>query len=407
MKKKEDKLEVKDKNKSKKVIMIITIIIVVILVLITAILSYLYVYNNNAKIKYDENINIITKQNQAALKEYKEEVKANTIWTYEDAINNLIDESKLSKDTTIKITINDKLFNKEDTYTFTVGENKINIYLNKTYTYKIFKEETKVIENKKEIIIQVEDKDIPILDGVKDKTITVGDELSILEGITAKDEVDGDLEVKFEGEVDTSKAGTYKVKIYAEDKSGNRVEQEMTITVKKKTTTTKPSTGSTTKPSTSSGNDTSSTCKYTATLKKRGYKSTDPDACEKDRQASEIARQIASEINSKGYGTDLEKVQAAASKVSEYYYKGTHIESGNDYRTPYGVFIKGEASCAGCTRALILVLEYMGFTNLVHANENGWTHQWVILTMDGQKGYADGQVGMVGYGCHMMDNSCS
>ena len=42
----------------------------------------------------------------------------------------------------------------------------------------------------------------------------------------------------------------------------------------------------------------------------------------------------------------------------------------------------------------------MGYTNLTHANANSWSHQWVILTMDGQIGYADGQVGWVGIGKH-------
>ena len=46
---------------------------------------------------------------------------------------------------------------------------------------------------------------------------------------------------------------------------------------------------------------------------------------------------------------------------------------------------------------------------MTHANENGYTHQWVILEMDGQIGFADGQVAMVGYGCHPVDDdpSCS
>lgn len=130
-----------------------------------------------------------------------------------------------------------------------------------------------------------------------------------------------------------------------------------------------------------------------------GYSSSDLSAAEKDRQARDVAKKIADEILSKGYTTDLDKVQAAASKVSEYYFKGVHVESGVDYRTPYGVFIKGESSCAGTTRALGLVLEYMGYS-WQHANENQWTHQWVIVTMDGKVGYADGQVGMVGYGTH-------
>ena len=101
-----------------------------------------------------------------------------------------------------------------------------------------------------------------------------------------------------------------------------------------------------------------------------------------------------------GYATDLDRVQAAASIVSSYYYQGVHVESGEDYYTPYGVFVKGESSCAGCTRALGLVLSYMGYS-WSHANENQWTHQWVIVNnMDGQVGYADGQVGWAGYGAH-------
>ncbi len=408
--KKEEKIAEKVDNKLKKkknTAIIVTTIIIILLVILAAGGTYLFMYNKKSTIKYENEIKEISKQNSMAIIDYKEEVGNSTTWTYEDLENKLIDKTKLVKGTEIKITINNEVFKEGDTYTFVIGETKIDIYLNKTYTYKVFKEETEVIENKKEIVITIKDTVAPVLEGVKNQTITVGDNLDLLKGITAKDEVDGDVEVKVEGEVDIKKAGTYKVKVYAEDKSGNRAEQEMTVTVKKKaTTTTKPSTGSSSSSSSSSGSSSSSSgttsgCTYTATLKKRGYKSTDKDACEKDKQALAVAQQIASEIKAKGYSKDIDKVQAAASKVSEYYLKGVHVESGNDYRTPYGVFIKGEASCAGCTRALILVLECLGFTNLTHANENGWTHQWVILNMDGQKGYADGQVGAVGYGCYL------
>lgn len=117
---------------------------------------------------------------------------------------------------------------------------------------------------------------------------------------------------------------------------------------------------------------------------------------EQDQQARAIAQQIA---NSIGPGTDIERVGQAAMIVSQYYQNCTHVESGDNYYRPYGVFIAGEASCAGTTRALGLVLEYMGYS-WVHVNENQWSHQWCQLTMDGQTGYADGQVGWVGYGQH-------
>ena len=41
----------------------------------------------------------------------------------------------------------------------------------------------------------------------------------------------------------------------------------------------------------------------------------------------------------------------------------------------------------------------MGY-NWRHVNENQWAHQWCVLEMDGQIGFADGQVGMAGYGEH-------
>lgn len=117
---------------------------------------------------------------------------------------------------------------------------------------------------------------------------------------------------------------------------------------------------------------------------------------EQDRQAREVAQQIAAGI---GPGTDLERISQAAQIVSGYYRKGVHKESGDNYYRPYGVFIAGESSCAGCTRALGLVLECMGY-KWEHANENQWTHQWCKVEMDGQMGYADGQGGFAGYGEH-------
>lgn len=117
---------------------------------------------------------------------------------------------------------------------------------------------------------------------------------------------------------------------------------------------------------------------------------------EQDRQAREIAQQIADSI---GPGTDLERVGQAAQIVSGYYQRGIHKESGDNYYRPYGVFIAGESSCAGTTRALGLVLECMGYS-WEHVNENQWAHQWCRLTMDGQTGWADGQIGWVGYGDH-------
>lgn len=122
-------------------------------------------------------------------------------------------------------------------------------------------------------------------------------------------------------------------------------------------------------------------------------------ASDKLAMARVVAQQIANSIPA---GSDIDRVGQAAYMVSEYCNQATYTTEGSDYSTAYGVFIKGEYSCAGATRALGLVLECMGY-RWEHVNENQWTHQWCRLTMDGQVGYADGQVGWVGYGKHPVE----
>lgn len=123
---------------------------------------------------------------------------------------------------------------------------------------------------------------------------------------------------------------------------------------------------------------------------------------EQAAQADVIAKSIADNVMSNAdYTTDLQKVQAAAKIVTAY---GAKCKYGNDenkyYRSPYGVFISGNMTCAGMVRALGRVLDFMGY-EYVHVNENEWSHQWIELTMDGKEGYADPSVfpgGLVGYG---------
>lgn len=116
-------------------------------------------------------------------------------------------------------------------------------------------------------------------------------------------------------------------------------------------------------------------------------------------QADAVAQQIANAILANPtYSTDLQRVNAAAQAVAGFCARSAY---GNDpnryYRTPYGVFVAGVYTCAGSTRALGRVLDYMGYT-WTHTNENQWSHQWCVLTMDGQTGFADGMGGFAGYG---------
>jgi len=125
-------------------------------------------------------------------------------------------------------------------------------------------------------------------------------------------------------------------------------------------------------------------------------------SAEQAAQADSIARSIANQImNNANYKTDLQKVKAAARMVAKYAAKGNYGADANKYyRTPYGVFISGNFTCAGTTRALGRVLEFMGY-EWQHVNENEWKHQWCVLNMDGRIGYADAAViptGDAGYG---------
>lgn len=122
---------------------------------------------------------------------------------------------------------------------------------------------------------------------------------------------------------------------------------------------------------------------------------------EKEAQALEVAKQIASTIPA-GI-SDLQRVSIAAQIVSYYCGFCEYTMEGKDYKTPFGVFIKGEYSCAGATRALGLVLTCMGY-EWEHINEHQYSHQWIELTMDGQRGWADGQMGLVNYGEHSSDS---
>jgi len=120
---------------------------------------------------------------------------------------------------------------------------------------------------------------------------------------------------------------------------------------------------------------------------------------EQAAQADAVASQIANQIMSNpAYTSDLQRVQAAAQIVAGY---SSSCSYGRDaagyYRSPYGVFVAGVYTCAGSARALGRVLDFMGFS-WKHANENQNAHQWCIVTMDGQIGFADGMGGFAGYG---------
>lgn len=130
---------------------------------------------------------------------------------------------------------------------------------------------------------KIKDTKKPVIELVKENvTINYGEKYEPKKNVkSVKDEVDGDLDYKLEGKVDSKKAGTYTIKVTATDKNNNTSTKEFNVKVKKKVVVTQPtytggtsgnaSTGNTSSGSTGStsgnisGGSTSSTGSYPLT----------------------------------------------------------------------------------------------------------------------------------------------
>ncbi len=77
----------------------------------------------------------------------------------------------------------------------------------------------------------------PVISGVRDVTVNLGDKFDPKYGVSATDKEDNDLtsQMVITGDVDTTKAGTYKLTYTVTDSDGNTTTEEITVTVAKKT----------------------------------------------------------------------------------------------------------------------------------------------------------------------------
>ena len=119
-----------------------------------------------------------------------------------------------------------------------------------------------------------------------------------------------------------------------------------------------------------------------------------------EKQAKALAKEIAEDIlRQTPDASDLEHIAIAAGTVNRYVAGGVSTSNVGGYNQPFGTLITGYSSCAGSTRALGLILEYMGF-EWYHANEGQWDHQWcIVYDVDGKTAFADGSwIGLAGYG---------
>jgi len=126
-----------------------------------------------------------------------------------------------------------------------------------------------------------------------------------------------------------------------------------------------------------------------------------------EARAKDEARLIANDVmNDPALKTDLERIAKAARIVNNYVAAGTYTSWVPGYNQPFGTLVTFYSTCAGSTRAMGLVLEYMGF-EWYHQGEDQWNHQWcVVYDVDGQTAFADAsEYGIAGYGERREDGS--
>ena len=407
-------------------VLLISFVILLVLLIILIFIGRIYFNNEREKI-VSQNLNAIN--TEQVILEYGEKL------SYETILEKVIKIDELHEDTTFNISINGEIINPTEEYELkSVGELTININTNN----KLFNID--ISENKK-IIWKVEDTQKPILSGVKNRAIEEGEEIELKEGITAKDNIDGELEVIIEGKFDNEKAGKYTLKAKAVDCNNNEVKKTFTVTVKKKeeseneisTANNEKNNGSNNSSSNinnatnsnssknqsnnSNGNSSSnnSSNKNNSTSggnlnnnnsnssgnKNNSGSSTNSASTQSGRLAlaKVEAKRVVSSIITPGM-TKLEKAEAIC-----YYITNTvsvqSNQSSEAYKTNYGneayaALILKKAACSGRCKAVTLLCDAAGLESQ-HINANQWTHQWNKVKIDdGSWIVIDAQIGYVG-----------
>ena len=393
----EDKQNNQKENKWIKVFLII-VIILMILSFIVAGGGYWY---------YKQEAEKVEEQNQKALKETSETIEYGESISYENILEKLVAPTELAKETTYVIKINGQVLNPAESYKAeSVGN--LQVIVETCYSNLLFKN----ITNQKENIWKVEDTQKPIIEGVSNKEITQCDKFDAKDGITAKDNVDGNLEFVIEGDLDTNKVGKYTLTVKAVDKNGNETKKEFTVTVKQKEenkktviatnkkSNTKTTTSSSTKKSTTSTTTKTSSSSSTKNNSNTSQKS-DPTSTKAGRLklAKAEAKKVVSKIITSGM-TKKEKAIAICLYITNTVAAQTN-QSTEAYKTNYGdeayaALILKIAACSGRCHAVTLLCNAAGLESK-HINENKWTHQWNKVKIDdGSWLVIDPQIGYYG-----------
>ena len=113
-----------------------------------------------------------------------------------------------------------------------VDTNKEGTYV---LTYKVVDSKGLVTEVERQVVVTKLPNTAPVISGVVDVEINVGEDFNVMHGISAYDKEDGNLTgaIQVTGQVDTSKEGTYTLIYTVEDKDGALTSVERRIVVTK------------------------------------------------------------------------------------------------------------------------------------------------------------------------------
>ncbi|MCR4788122.1 MAG: hypothetical protein K5888_06030 [Lachnospiraceae bacterium] len=126
--------------------------------------------------------------------------------------------------------------------------------------------------------------------------------------------------------------------------------------------------------------DTTTTSGLTALKDLANYKSLKKKMSNNEFLAAyNVALGIVTPLKDKSRAEQLEGVKnAIRSRVDSG--QVVYTTSVPHYNDPYGYFVVGVGSCAGCARATGLCLNILGIP-YEHVNENQWSHQWCRVPM--------------------------
>lgn len=340
----------------------------------------------------------ITNNTEGLWKQYEERIEYGTQWTRQNFIEAFLDTNDLEENYKLSIRIGEEELAQETEFQF-IDLGEVNIKFVLTRELKLPSSKSGKFTTNKSFSLSVEDTKTPIIDGVEDKSITQGEQIDLISGIKAYDEVDGDLEIKLEGKVDTSKSGDYIVKVSAEDKNGNRAEKTFKVTVRAKTVSKPSSTPSSSKKTNTSGS--------TSTPSNPNVSVTPDSSTSKGRLAlaTAEANRVVSQIITPNM-SDADKAYAIfrylRSNVSLQTNQSTEAYKTNFGNEAYAALIMKIAACSGFCKAVTLMCNATGLQSQ-HINAGLWTYQWNRVLIDGEWIILDAQGGIFGGTIHPLE----